>query len=93
MIYRAELSKRAQKQLKKLPQFIIENLTKWVDDLETRSLEEVRKVPGYHDEPLQGHRWGQRSIRLSRTYRAIYSVKSINNIKYILIEEVAKHEY
>ena len=32
-------------------------------------------VPGYHDEPLKGHRAGQRSIRLSRAYRAIYEIK------------------
>ena len=34
-------------------------------------LEEVRKVPGYHDEPLKGDQAGERSIRLSRSYRCL----------------------
>jgi hypothetical protein len=34
----------------------------WVDDVEERGLEEVRKIPGWHDEPLKGERKGQRSI-------------------------------
>ena len=71
MIHRAELNKRARKQLKKVPRHVIENLIAWVDDVEDRGLEEVRKISGYHDEPLHGSRSGQRSIRLSKAYRAI----------------------
>ena len=56
-------------------------------------LEEIRKIPGYHDEPLHGERRGQRSIRLSRGYRAIYIVKSDNSIEFVSVEEVNKHEY
>lgn len=62
------LSRHAQKQIKRLPRHIVENLAAWVDDVETRGLEEARKIPGYHDEPLRGDRKGQRSIRLSRAY-------------------------
>ena len=40
----------------------------------TFGLEEIRKIPGYHDEPLRGDRKGQRSIRLSRLWRAIYRI-------------------
>lgn len=58
----------------------------------SRGLEEVRKVPGYHDEPLKGQRAGQRSIRLSRAYRAIYEIKS-DGVEFVLVEEVNKHEY
>ncbi len=43
-------------------------------------LSEVRKVPGYHDEPLKGQRKGQRSIRLSRSYRAIYVIEEEKNM-------------
>ncbi len=45
----------------------------------------------YHDEPLKGQRIGQRSIRLSKSYRAIY----IEHNDDIIIEviEVNKHEY
>jgi len=42
----------------------------WVAAVELDGVEEVRKAPGYHDEPLKGSRAGQRSIRLSRSYRA-----------------------
>jgi hypothetical protein len=35
----------------------------------------VRKVPGFHDEPLSGKRFGQRSLRLSKSYRAFYEIE------------------
>jgi toxin HigB-1 len=93
MIYRAELSKRAQKQLQKAPRYIVENLAAWVDDVEERGLEEVRKISGYHDEPLHGNRLGQRSIRLSRAYRAIYRVCKDDSIEFVSVEEILRHAY
>ena len=93
MIRRVELSKLARKQLKKMPRHIVENLASWVDDVETRGMEEIRKILGYHDEPLHGDRQGQRSIRLSRDYRAIYVVKDDGEIEFVLVEEVSKHDY
>lgn len=92
MVNQVELNKFARKQIKKCPRHIVENLASWVDDVETRGLAEVRKTPGYHDEPLKGDRLGQRSIRLSRAYRPIYVVKG-EEIKFVLIEEVSKHDY
>jgi len=71
----------------------VENLAAWVDDVETRGLEEARKVPGYHDELLHGERHGQRSIRLSRSYRAVYVVKSQGAADFLSIEEVSKRDY
>lgn len=56
-------------------------------------LHQVRKIPSYHDEPLKGDRLGQRSIRLNRAYRAIYIVKKDEEIEFLRIEEVNKHEY
>lgn len=93
MIHHVELSRLAKKQLKKIPRHIIENLAAWVDDVETRGLEEVRKIPGHHDEVLKGDRAGQRSIRLSRAYRAIYIIKGHGEIEFVSVEEVSKHEY
>lgn len=61
--------------------------------METLGLEEVRKIPGYHDEPLSGDRAGQRSIRLSLSYRAIYEILSDQQVKFVWIEEVTKHAY
>jgi proteic killer suppression protein len=93
MIHRVELSKRAQKQLQKLPRYIVENLAAWVDDVEDRGLEQVRKISGYHDEPLHGNRLGQRSIRLSRAYRAVYRVCQDDSIEFVSVEEISKHAY
>jgi len=52
----------------------------------------VRKIPGYHDEPLKGDRAGQRSIRLSRAYRAIYEIRK-DVAQLVSVEEVSKHDY
>ena len=93
LLCRVVISKLAKKQIVKLPRHIIESLEAWVDDVETRGLLEVRKTPGYHDEPLKGERKGQRSVRLSRAYRAIYVIKRDSSIEFISIEEVSKHGY
>lgn len=93
MIYSVVISKLAKKQILKLPRHIVESLGAWVDDIETRGLLEVRKTPGYHDEPLHGDRKGQRSVRLSRAYRAIYVIKNDGRIEFVSVEEVSKHDY
>ncbi len=93
MINEVEISKRAQKQIKKLPQGIVRNLQLWVQAVMTIGLEEVRKIRGYHDEPLKGDRVGQRSIRLSRSYRAIYEIREDDTVKFVSVEEVNKHDY
>lgn len=93
MIYRVELSKQARKQLQTVPRHIVENLAAWVDDVEERGLEEVRKISGYHDEPLHGDRRGYRSIRLSRSCRAIYRVCNDAAIEFASVEEISKHAY
>lgn len=54
---------------------------------------EVRKLPGYHDEPLKGQRLGQRSIRLNRAYRLIYEEDERGEVLVIGVMEVSKHEY
>jgi proteic killer suppression protein len=92
MITRVRLSRRAQKDLMSVPRHVAIKLGAWAEDVAARGLEEVRKVPGYHDEPLKGQRAGQRSIRLSRAYRAIYEIRR-DEIEFVSVEEVSKHEY
>lgn len=92
MIFRVEIARPAVKQLRKVPRYIVDNLLIWITAVEHDGLEETRRVPGYHDEPLKGARVGQRSIRLSRSYRAIYEVKG-DTAKFVSIEEVSKHDY
>jgi proteic killer suppression protein len=65
----------------------------WVGSVQTVGLEQTRKVPGYHDEPLKGTWVGHRSIRLSRSYRAIYIVRTDGFVEFALVEAVNKHQY
>ena len=92
MIRRVEITKQAEKQLRKVPDHIKVNLRIWVTAVELDGVEEVRKVPGYHDEALKGIRVGQRSIRLSRSYRAIYEMKK-DVVEFVSVEEISKHDY
>ncbi len=93
MIKTVQLSKKAKSDLMRVPEYISQKLKLWVFLVETSGLDSVRKIKGYHDEPLRGIRQGQRSIRLNRAYRAIYVIKSDGSIDFVSIEEVNKHEY
>ena len=88
-----DLTKDAQNDLIKIPVYIKEKLLLWVDAVERAGLNNIRKIPGYHDEPLKGKRKGQRSIRLNKAYRAIYVENEQQEIVIISIIEVNKHEY
>jgi proteic killer suppression protein len=92
-IYTVVLRKKADADLKKLPKHVIAKLAAWIDAVGHDGLKEVRKTPGYHDEPLLGDRKGQRSIRLSRSYRAIYIIGKSGQMEIIEIIEVNKHDY
>ena len=92
MIREVRLSKRAKKDLKGIPRNIVRKLGNWIREVEIVGLEEVRKISGYHDESLRGRRRGQRSIRLNRSYRAIYTIRG-SLVEFVMIEEVNKHEY
>jgi proteic killer suppression protein len=87
------ISSRARKDLRKVPLYIVDKLDTWIDAVERDGLEEVRKIRGYHDEPLKGDRLGQRSIRLSKSYRAIYKQRNDEELQFVRIEEVSKHAY
>ncbi len=86
------ISKKAKKQLEKIPQHILFKFFAWVEFLKDVGMMEVRKSKGFHDEPLKGHRKGQRSIRLSKAYRAIY-IEVDGKMELIEVIEVNKHEY
>jgi proteic killer suppression protein len=87
------LTKFAEKQLRKLPSHIVAAYHTWVKTVEIDGIRAVRKIAGYHDEPLKGDRKGQRSVRLSKAYRAIYEETESNNIVLIGVQELNKHEY
>jgi len=87
------ISRTAEKQLRKVPVHIAGKLRIWVEGVEEEGLENMRKIPGFHDEALKGKRKGQRSIRLSRAYRAVYEIRTDDSIEFVSIEEVSRHEY
>jgi len=79
-----------EKQLKKCPPYIRDKALIWIKTVELYSLREVKICPGYHDEPL-GQRQGQRSVRLSRGYRLIYT--ELEKEIHIKLMEANKHAY
>jgi len=94
MINRVDITKGAAKDLAKLPTYIARKFRLWVATVEEVGVDEVRKNQGWHDEPLRGARTGQRSVRLSRGYRAFYVIDENDmSVEFILVEEVNKHDY
>jgi proteic killer suppression protein len=88
------LARAVNKGLPKLPQHVADKLLGWVAGVETYGLEAMRKIPGYHDEPLRGDRVGQRSIRLSRGWRAFYTIgRNEVRVEFVHVIEVNKHDY
>ena len=53
-IFDIHLSLKAKKDLKKVPLSIAVKLQIWVDAVGHYGLSEVKKIPGYHHEPLKG---------------------------------------
>jgi len=90
---RVWMTKFAEKQLKKLPKHIVAAYWTWVKTVELDGIRTTRMLPGYHDEPLTGDRKGQRSVRLSRSYRVIYEETESGNVVLIGVQEVNRHEY
>ena len=86
------ITKSAEKQATRAPQYIRDNLLYWKKEVELFGIQAIRQHKGYHDEPLKGKRLGERSIRLSRQWRAFYLEKK-NGIIEIYVLEVTPHEY
>ena len=92
-IHQVIFNKKLSYVFKKLPKQVVSKLLAWIDAVKHDGLSQVRKIPGFHDEPLKGNRKGQRSIRLSRSYRAIYIISSSGQMELVEIIEVNKHDY
>lgn len=92
VIKKVEITRQAEKQLQKVPVQIKRKFFIWIAAVEEQGILEVRKIQGFHDEPLKGDRKGQRSIRLNKQWRAIYIV--VNGIvEFVEVQEVTPHEY
>ncbi|MBC7692848.1 MAG: hypothetical protein H7222_13890 [Methylotenera sp.] len=71
---------------------VYENYMKWEKRVEEKGLMEVRKIPGYHDEPLQQlSRAGQHSVRLNNGYRVFYKIDEATGK--MVIVDVNLHKY
>lgn len=92
-IFDIVLSDKAIKDLRKIPLPIAKKLRLWILAVAEYGLIEVSKIKGYHDEPLKGDRIGQRSIRLNKSYRAIYKILDNGEAEFIEIREVNNHDY
>ncbi len=87
------ISDRAFNDLLKIPRYLVVKLQKWQMTVELNGLEYAQKVRGYNDEALKGIRKHQRSIRLNRSYRAIYEISDELEVRLIEVQEVNKHKY
>jgi proteic killer suppression protein len=84
-------TRQFEKDLEKVPEFIRVRAISWIEFVELIGILELRKRPGYHDEPLKGVRTGQRSVRMNLSYRLIYQER--NRQGEILLLEITKHDY
>jgi len=75
----------------KITKEIKANYEAWKAEVLQMGLEEVRRRPGLHDEPLQGNLRGCRSVRLSGQARLIYKPRGRNQIEALWID--ANHRY
>lgn len=93
MIRTVSLSADAKKDLKACPTHIVRKFMAWVGSVQTVGLEETRKSPGWHDEPLKGKWTGHRSVRLNIAYRALYRISKDGSLELVLVETVNKYRY
>jgi len=83
--------RRVAKSLRHAPEWIAKEYEVWKELVLKQGPEVLREFPGYHDEQLKGIRSGQRSSRLNRQYRVIYTVDRDLITVYVL--EVTPHRY
>jgi proteic killer suppression protein len=65
----------------------------WQEAVQKRGLQEVRKSPGFHDEPLKDPRYrgsNCRSVRLNQSFRVIYCEGTQGSV---VIQSISNHDY
>ena len=92
-VFKVTINPKAEKQLAKVPAYVVVKLNSWIEAIVHEGMREVRRISSYHDELLSGNRQGQRSIRLTKSYRAIYVEFDTGEIQCIEVIEVHKHDY
>lgn len=92
-VWQVRWSRKVQKQLDDLPEYIVGSFYDWAKAVERDGMESVRKLAGYHDEKLRGELAGLRSVRISKAYRVFYFETADGSIKVAEVTKVSKHEY
>lgn len=86
------ITRSARKGLENAPPHVRDKFGTWVKTVRMFGLTAARKVPSFHDEPLQGQRQGQRSIRLNKQWRAVYTQTDTETLL-VTVLEVTAHDY
>ena len=60
-IFKVIISEHAKRDLRKVPAHIAIKLYEWIEAVAADGLNEVKKISGYHDEPLLGKRKEKRT--------------------------------
>lgn len=84
---------KVQKQIFKLPSYVVGSFYDWVKAVEFDGMENVKKLSGYHDEKLKGEWEGFRSVRLTKVYRVFYCELKKEEFYIVRVVKVSRHEY
>ena len=84
-------SRRAGKNLVRLPLELLKLYEKWKDIVRISGPAGLRLIKGFHDERLHGEWEGHRSSRLNAQYRVIYKVESQRVL--VIVMDVTAHDY
>ncbi|NOT77495.1 MAG: type II toxin-antitoxin system mRNA interferase toxin, RelE/StbE family [Bacteriovoracaceae bacterium] len=87
------LSKVAQKDLKKIPSYILVMFDLWIEIIETDGYQAMQMIRGYRDHSLKGKLQGFRSSSLIKNWRIIYMKNEATNILTVEVLEINNHDY
>lgn len=76
----------------KIPKEVLKNFEKWKAGIKQQGLLEIRKIPGYHDEPYEKFP-GSRSIRLKDGWRVFYKIENQDGKEIINVFKISLHDY
>ena len=79
------------KQLRKLPEDVLQRYEKWKDIVRISGPQGLRSIRGFFDEALGGTWKGHRSSRLNIQYRVLYRVERENVL--VRVVTVTPHDY
>ena len=76
----------------KLPSNVKEKFLQWEKEVQEKGLAEVKKIPGFHDEPVKSVP-GRHSVRMNQGYRVFYDTIEENGVIKIKVIDINVHEY